>query len=288
MNKIKISVVIPTCHRNDLLAKCLDCLAPGEQTLSQRDYEVIVTDDGSSTTAEAMIRERYPWACWVSGPRKGPAANRNNGARYASGEWLAFTDDDCLPKPFWLEAYGSAIKPSTRVYEGRTVCETGIRSPLETAPLNSGGGYLWSCNMLIERELFNSLEGFDESFPAPCCEDVEFRERLKGKGHKFLFVPNAVVDHPPRKRLWGLRQGAMNESQVRLWYATGHRNSMGMRLFGRMLKFRLREIKQSPLSVASISWLLSTVIELLYISIKMSTWDRKHRAILDQHEKNRI
>lgn len=40
------SVVIPTCRRNDLLAKCLDRLAPGQQTLSPDQYEVIVTDDG--------------------------------------------------------------------------------------------------------------------------------------------------------------------------------------------------------------------------------------------------
>jgi glycosyltransferase involved in cell wall biosynthesis len=63
------SVIIPTYHRNDLLAKCLDCLAPGTQTLHTEQYEVIVTDDGSQTTAEEMIKQQYPWAKWVAGPR---------------------------------------------------------------------------------------------------------------------------------------------------------------------------------------------------------------------------
>lgn len=94
-----ISVIIPTCDRNEQLAKCLDCLAPGVQTLPAEQYEVIVTDDGSDLTAEQMILERYLWARWVAGPRIGPAANRNNGVQYARGEWLAFTDDDCLPDP---------------------------------------------------------------------------------------------------------------------------------------------------------------------------------------------
>ncbi|MHC5729635.1 MAG: glycosyltransferase family 2 protein, partial [Nostoc sp.] len=71
-NNHLFSVIIPTYHRNDLLAKCLDCLAPGVQTLSAEQYEVIVTDDGSQTTAEEMIRQQYPWAKWVAGPRKGP------------------------------------------------------------------------------------------------------------------------------------------------------------------------------------------------------------------------
>ncbi|MFM6224388.1 MAG: glycosyltransferase family 2 protein, partial [Dolichospermum sp.] len=79
MNYIKFSVIIPTYHRNDLLAKCLDCLAPGMQTLPADQYEVIVSDDGYQSTAQEMIEQNYPWVKWVAGPGKGPAANRNNG-----------------------------------------------------------------------------------------------------------------------------------------------------------------------------------------------------------------
>src|SRR5438552_17841427 len=99
-----ISVIIPTCHRNDLLVRCLDGLAPGKQDLLPEHYEVIVSDDGSRSTAEKLIAGTYPWARWVTGPRRGPAANRNHGAKHARGEWLAFVDDDCLPDKGWLEA----------------------------------------------------------------------------------------------------------------------------------------------------------------------------------------
>ena len=61
MNIVKISVIIPTCHRDDLLAQCLDCLAPGVQTLPPEQYEVTVTDDGSRTTAQQLVQESYPW-----------------------------------------------------------------------------------------------------------------------------------------------------------------------------------------------------------------------------------
>ena len=89
------SVVITTCNRLEMLAKCLDRLGCGMQSLAANQYEVIVTDDGSQSTAEQLMKGKYPWARWLQGPRKGPAANRNNGARYAEGEWLVFTDDDC-------------------------------------------------------------------------------------------------------------------------------------------------------------------------------------------------
>ncbi|NEO44549.1 glycosyltransferase [Moorena sp. SIO3I6] len=194
------SVIIPTYHRNDLLAKCLDCLAPGVQTLPAEQYEVIVTDDGSQTTAEEMIREKYPWAKWVAGPRKGPAANRNNGAKYAQGEWLAFTDDDCLPDRQWLEAYAVAIgaDPSCLVFEGRTYVDRPRRSLGETSPINESGGYLWSCNFAIQKQLFKSLSGFDERFPYAAMEDVDLRLRITNSGCKYSFIKAASVCHPWR------------------------------------------------------------------------------------------
>src|SRR5688500_16589114 len=97
MSEIQFSVVIPTYHRNDLLARCLRQLVPGRQTLDASRYEVIVTDDGRDTTAEAMIRDQFSFVRWVRGPQRGPAANRNNGVKHARGEWVVFTDDDCVP-----------------------------------------------------------------------------------------------------------------------------------------------------------------------------------------------
>lgn len=192
------SVIIPTYHRNDLLAKCLDYLAPEIQTLSTDQYEVIVTDDGRDTTAEQMIQEQYPWVRWVAGPRTGPAANRNNGAKYAQGEWLVFTDDDCLPDPQWLEAYAGAIQqnPDYLVLEGRTYADRPRQSLGEIAPLNETGGYLWSCNFALQAQVFRKLQGFNERFPYAAMEDVELRLRVKQLGITFLFVKTASVCHP--------------------------------------------------------------------------------------------
>ena len=196
------SVIIPTYHRNDLLAKCLDCLAPGVQTLPADRYEVIVTDDGSKTTAEEMMGDRYPWAKWVAGSCKGPAANRNNGAKYGQGEWLAFTDDDCLPDPQWLEAYAEAIvaQPDSLVFEGRTYVDRPRRSLGEISPVNNLGGFLWSCNFAIQRQVFESIGGFDERFPYAAMEDVDLNLRLKKSRYKCSFINTASVCHPWRAK----------------------------------------------------------------------------------------
>ncbi len=222
--KPRISVVIPTCHRNDLLAKCLDCLAPGIQTLSADQYEVIVTDDGSRSSAEKMISEKYPWAKWTQGPRRGPAANRNHGASLASSEWIAFTDDDCLPDPGWLSNYYDSLVPDCQIYEGSTVAKVAIPGPFWTSPVNTTGGNLWSCNMMVSRQAFDDLQGFDEGFPSPHMEDVDFRIRSETRFGKAKFVCEAVVDHPPR-RISGFRGQAHGHLST-VYYCKKHGQSL--------------------------------------------------------------
>jgi GT2 family glycosyltransferase len=238
------SVVIPTFQRNDLLAKCLACLAPSRQlgmllvdgntesgpetrdhcvasrvsssnvstneaTTQHLDstavalpfYEVIVADDGRTTTAEVMIRYRFPWVRWVKGPGIGPAANRNAGAAVAKGAWLAFTDDDCLPQPEWLRGFWTAIAahPGLTVFEGKTVPDRPRLTLAEHSPIGSQAGNLWSCNFAILRSQFEQLGGFDSQFRV-CMEDNDFALRVRQGGLIFPFVEDALVVHPWRSR----------------------------------------------------------------------------------------
>ena len=275
MNLPRISVIVPTCNRNDALAQCLDRLAPGAQTLTASAYEVIVTDDGAANNAQAMLRENYPWALWTAGPRRGPAANRNNGAAQARGEFLAFTDDDCLPAPGWLAAYAEAIEPQTLVYEGRTTCEAGIKSPLETAPTNLNGGYLWSCNMMIQRALFEEMGGFDARFPGAHMEDVDLRERIKARDLRFPFVRAAVIDHPPRRVAWGTKLGAKAQSNV-IFDAKYSVERSNFDLLFSIAKMRLRTIKHAPISKDSALAIASLLAEIGYIFPRLSRWKRRH------------
>ena len=197
MSQIKFSVIIPTYHRNDLLAKCLDCLAPGIQTLPADQYEVIVTDDGSQSTAEEMIQQNYPWAKWVAGPQKGPAANRNNGAKYAQGEWFVFTDDDCLPDSQWLEAYAEGAKGTALALEGAIHPLGNLNQDLAECPVNLTGGCFWSANIAVERSLFEKIGGFDSNYPLAAHEDQDLKLRIEPIT-SILFVSAAIVKHPVR------------------------------------------------------------------------------------------
>jgi len=197
------SVVIPTYKRPQSLGECLNCLAhyfePGVQENFGYWIEVIVTDDGLDDSSREFVARRYPWCMYTEGPKRGPAANRNHGARQASGDWIAFTDDDCLPQPGWIETFARHADQHD-VLEGQTSpadCRTRLD---QECPVNQTGGYLWSCNFAIRRELFHQLGGFNENFPTAAMEDVELNRRINKARLRRLFLPMAEVKHPWRRR----------------------------------------------------------------------------------------
>jgi glycosyltransferase involved in cell wall biosynthesis len=226
-----------------------------------------------------MIREKYAWARWTAGPRKGPAANRNRGASLATGEFIAFTDDDCLPSAGWLAAYAAAIDPAVNVYEGKTTCDAGIRSPREHSPINLTGGYLWSCNMMVRRDFFERFP-FDESFPYPHMEDTYFREQLKRRGEHFVFIGDAVIDHPPRALPPGRNWAVTHECEV-IYYYKLHDLPPSLPVYlWRLVKNKIRLILAYPLGVASLSAMYHALAEILGVAVHYGQWKRRHRHLL--------
>jgi GT2 family glycosyltransferase len=224
------SVVIPTCDRPDLLRLCLDALAPGAQALRE-PFETIVSDDGTRPV-EALIKDAYPWARWVQGPRRGPAANRNNGAALARGDWLAFTDDDCLPAPGWLESYRLAIAAqggAAAAFEGAIHPQGDVDKDLAECPVNLTGGCFWSANICVRRGLFTELGGFDETFRIAAHEDQDLFIRVK-KRTAVPFVKDAGVSHPVRyQRLWKSLKEMRMRSLNWLHFAETHAEDLGYR-----------------------------------------------------------
>jgi GT2 family glycosyltransferase len=278
-----ISVVIPTYHRNDSLSDCLDCLRAEIQGFSTDQFEVIVTDDGIDSTAETLLRERYNWVKWTRGPRRGPSANRNHGATIARGDWIVFTDDDCLPTVSWLRAFSAAISPDCSIYEGRTICAIGLRSILEDAPVNLSGGNLWSCNMMLARTAFETLGGFDDRFPHAAAEDLEFHRRVLACGYKVLFVPDATIDHPPRPRKVGIAAGKLWEGRVLLQVL--YPDSLPSWLPFHVLRVRLSQMTQFGFEWASIRFGIQAIVETIFVFICKDKWESRYSGAVCKHKK---
>jgi GT2 family glycosyltransferase len=202
------SIIVPTFDRPRELAACLE-------SISHLDYprdrlEVIVVDDGSPSPA-AAIAEDAPRVRLERRDHAGPAAARNAGAGLASGDVLAFLDDDCRPEASWLrtvaETFASGSDP---VVTGRTV------NALEGNPFSAAsqalidflyghynadaahGRFFTSNNLAMSADLFRRIGGFDTSFPRAAAEDRDLCDRLVSAGHPIVYLPDAVIRHAHR------------------------------------------------------------------------------------------
>ncbi|MEO6458368.1 MAG: glycosyltransferase family 2 protein, partial [Chloroflexia bacterium] len=214
-----VSIVIPTYNNQNLLLQCLK--STHALTYSRDSLEIIVVDNGSSDGTPESLRNAYPRVKQVRlDTNTGFAFACNRGAASASGEFVAFLNDDALPSPDWikglfagLDAGGpdavcaaSHIRSSegTEVeYEGGSANLFGVGRPRPVwgwldAPEKAGEGssvlFASGGAMLIQRRAFLDAGGFDPAFFA-YFEDVDLGWRLWLLGHKVVYAPHAVVRH---------------------------------------------------------------------------------------------
>lgn len=292
--EVLFSVIVPTCNRTEALSACLERLKPGAQvngTLVSDSiaaghlfgYEVIVSNDGSEATI-GDLRKLYPWARWIDGPRRGPAANRNCGAAIAGGTWLVFLDDDCIAEPNWLDSYFQ-YRDTESVLEGKTVSGWPKRGALYTSPENLSGGYLWSCNFAIRQNVFQELDGFDPKFPMPHMEDVDLRERLLAGTHKIRFVADASVFHEERRDIPGFHSARRNESEIYFHLKHGRSFHLWGLIKGKLRHYYKRLRKGGSLAEQT-RFLVGACCEALAILWLYPQWKLRHRSMVSRNRKD--
>jgi hypothetical protein len=186
-----------------------------------------------------------------------------------------FLDDDVEPSAELVSSYRASIRGDVAVYEGRTTCRAGLRSPLEHAPINETGGWLWSCNMMIRGDIWRAIGGFDEDFPHAHLEDVVFRERIRVLGERVLFVPGASVDHPPRRvPLPGLL-ALQHEGYFIYEYKYLGRAPSISRFFSNLVRHRVSAVLQYQLGSDSFVALGSICVESFHVLTHWRAWNRK-------------
>lgn len=207
MNK-KISIVIPTYQRPELLIRCLDAIE--NQDFDKEDYEVIVVSDGPDLVTRRAIQERaIGYSIRIKHlnlpEKKGPAAARNYGWLQAEGILVAFTDDDCLPDSDWLKTIWAA-------YDGREdVAFSGkVIVPISKEPtdyeLNTSNlerAEFITANCACTKKALIKTGGFDERFELAWREDSDLHFKLLLNNIP-IYKIGAVVVHPVRHAPWGV------------------------------------------------------------------------------------
>jgi GT2 family glycosyltransferase len=204
----RVSVVIATLDRQASLVRLLRQLAC--QTIPADQFEVVVVDDGSSTSVASALGPEYPWVTVFRTERVGAAAARNYGIRRASGEIIVVVDDDVQVEPDFLQCHAELHPPGSRnAVLGWIRPDPSLKMPLferfhadilerfaDAARHNRielQGTHVATGNVSFRRADYAAVGGFDPSLKH--SEDAEFGVRLQKSGVSLRFSDRAFVLH---------------------------------------------------------------------------------------------
>ena len=189
---MELSVVIPSKDRPELLATCLAAVRASLHHAGRR-AQIVVVDDGSnppivSDDSEVLV---------VRGRGEGPSRARNRGIVAATGDVIAFTDDDAVVAPTWISALCAALEENTSAVGVRGPVVSPTYDPLyEHSVEDADGGRFLTCNVAYRRSDLEAIGGFDPAFRY-AHEDVDAGLRMSERG-PIPFAPEMVVTHPGR------------------------------------------------------------------------------------------
>lgn len=208
MNEPLVSVIIPVKDTEKTIEKCIVSLL----NVDYQNFEIIVVDDASTDRTKEIIK-KFPNIRLLESNGAGPSKARNMAIKESNGEFVAFTDADCIVHPEWLNELlkgfllpgvagvgGGQRSPDDETEFGKNVqdflksvgfiteyVKTRNNQTLKEIKHNP------TCNMMYRREIFEKVGYFLEGlWPG---EDVELDYRITKAGYKLMYNPEAVVYH---------------------------------------------------------------------------------------------
>ena len=229
-----LTVAICTKDRPENLSRCLTSLL---KLRSDSNYfEVLVVDNAPSDNRTKELVAALPDLNYVCEPKAGLDFARNRAIQEASGEILAYLDDDVTVDHQWLNGLNKAIAlyPDAAAFTGLVLpyeLETqaqilfeqrgGFRRGFETIrygetltgnPLYPCGSGIFGagCNMAFKREVLLKLGGFDEALdtgaPLPGGGDLDIFYRVIRGGYSLVYEPQYLIYHQHRREIAKLRR----------------------------------------------------------------------------------
>jgi len=210
---VKLSVVVPTYNRSDLLGRSLRALL--EQSAAPDDYEIVVVDDGSTDITPQIAAEVEA----ASGGRlrcfrqqnQGPAAARNRGVREARGAIILFTGDDCLADRNLVAEHlrvhaqegdvgvvgHVAWHPELAITPFMAFLEEGVQFGFKRIkdPDHVTAWCFYTANCSAQKHRMEEAGGFDEDFKHAAYEDIELAYRMQQRGLRIVYRPAALTCH---------------------------------------------------------------------------------------------
>ena len=242
----RVSVVVCSYNGARTIRDTLAALARVEYP----DFEVIVVDDGSTDATAAIAREHGVRV--ISTENRGLSAARNTGWRAATGEIVAYIDDDAYPDPHWLHYLAYAFMTGDWVGVGGPNIAPAGDGEIADCIANAPGGpvhvlvgdreaeHIPGCNMAFRRDALEAIGGFDARYRA-AGDDVDLCWRLLARGWRIGFHAGAMDWHHRRNSIamywrqqkgYGKAEALLEEKWPERYNGAGHLAWSG-RLYGR-------------------------------------------------------
>ncbi|MFA6236345.1 MAG: glycosyltransferase [Bacteriovorax sp.] len=199
MSKL-VSVIIPTYNRSNVLTRAISSV----QGQSYKHFEIIVVDDGSTDDTHEQLLPLIESGKikYFAYENQGVSAARNAGVENSVGELIAFldSDDEWLPHKLQEQIDYFSANPHIKIVYGEELWfRKGKRVNQKLIHKKSGGWIFEACvaqcliapsSVMLERELFLQMEGFDESFQV--CEDYDLWLKISSL-LEIGFIENPVI-----------------------------------------------------------------------------------------------
>lgn len=214
---MKYSIIVPVFNRPDEVDELLESLVNQEE----KDFEVIIVEDGSQILCEDVCRKYADQLTlrYFMKPNSGPGQSRNYGAERAEGEYLLILDSDVVLPNGYLKAVSDELdrEPADafggpdRAHDSFTDTQKAISYSMTSFFTTGGirGGkkkldkfYPRSFNMGIRRDAYMELGGFSKM---RFGEDIDFSIRIFKAGKRCRLFPEAWVWHKRRtdfRKFW--------------------------------------------------------------------------------------
>src|SRR5437870_2230719 len=199
----RVSVVVCTYNGSRTIRDCLEGLA----RLDYPNHEVIVVDDGSSDAPPATAAQ-YAGRL-IRTENRGLSSARNTGLAAATGDLIAYLDDDAYPDPHWLSYLAATFLSTSHAAMGApniappadglvAACVPPAPGrPVHVLLTDRDAEHIPGCNMAFRRACLEAIGGFDPQFRV-AGDDVDVCWRLQQRGWTLGFSPAAMVWHHRR------------------------------------------------------------------------------------------
>ncbi len=227
---MKFSIIVPVYNRPEEIKELLDSLS----RQSEKNFEVIVVEDGSTDKAENVVSS-YSEVLDIQyfyKENEKPAIARNYGAKRAKGDYLLFFDSDCIIPPDYFKNINKKLSSNyTDAFGGPDAARDdfnnmqraisysmtsffttgGIRGRNE----KTGKFYPRSFNMGVSLKVFNEIGGFPITKMHP-GEDMVFSVEIIKRGYSTQLIKEAFVYHKRRNTLSSFHKQVFNFGKTRV------------------------------------------------------------------------